>query len=450
MIAKNLPVLHQLPKNIKPSMAALKLSSRSRRISANHLNVRLANRKVKASTSTSVTHTFNPLHGELFKKVKSLCLNPKSPEYLPDADDEEEDTNIKNDMQNKFLNVYNIIQDMTFLEGVPKDIIVQTFKMAEINLFVEPKDLQKQYTYNDLTIELYNNNWEERESLFSILFVLLNYECLHSHQIQLITPHFIHKILHLLNSPDERERKMIEILVIKISDYNSCLKYDILKSLLSLFDDFENISNFFIISAAKIYLNMKYYAENNIHTFLRLFTHEKLCDFYDIVHYILIEYYHRDPSSRITSVNFLLKHWPISNSKSESCFIFHLIFLLKKYNLDLNENQKKMIENYIHKSLKMADNMYQSISVLQVMTEMSNLEFLLSFSKKMGRIIINDLFSLCNHWSESVSDLSKLILTFIHREKIEKLLENKQDNEDSEKKRNISWGKIYRMAKICK
>ena len=253
----------------------------------------------------------------------------------------------------------NIKNFNEFLENEEMQNIINNLKyLIESNIFRKRDQISNVQYFNiaELQIDSPFDHIHELEMIYNILFELIRILPEH-HFTSWINPTFIRKLIKLLETPDTAEQITIvnilrEITVISSNTLNFILS-EIIKGLIDFNDG--NLRFYFVsgsLKLLKIILKSNDMFEllfNKNYTNLviyPLFKSEFLHLFYNdlngLIHLIMaaelqmtvknnncfFEEYSSNRNEKGTLINYLLQHWPITNSRKEYSFIHQILSLV--------------------------------------------------------------------------------------------------------------------------
>ena len=287
---------------------------------------------------------------------------------------------------------------------ITKSIIIRTISPPPLEII-----------FADAKINLTAQNWN---------FLLISYKILYnlisnldpSFVSHLITNEFIIDLVSLLSSPDIQEQLFVEKLLFLVFNSIPGFRQLIINSIIKLIRKYKenplffhsiNLSLKFLLFYFKtlpLPLKATYFHlfQNLIFPLISLpFFNEFFSSFYQIS----IFFIEKDSSIALWSLNYLINHWPITDSSKQSTYLAHLIPITQSLSFKSIPLSIKKVFLKISDSL-LCNNFKVTLTALELLL---NAKFLFIFSSYITLIIpiiYKGLEFTSNHWNNDVKKLS--------------------------------------------
>lgn len=328
----------------------------------------------------------------------------------------------------------------TIVAFVGQPNIAQTFdsktiekllSIARKNILRSISDIPKSLLYGDFYAPISMPNWNVLfffHKLTSLIIINIDDRIID----KWIDNDFIIGLINLLNSPDPNEQTSTVILIQQIFEAFENKKDFIFNKMIKLvMSHNEGINSFvcvppalkfftYFFSQLKGYFNPSFYNFFKLVIF-QLFTTDFVHNYYTILSSLCQIFYQHDSSITIWALNFLLNHWPLSNSTKHTIYLHHVRILANSLQSSSTEKIVVRLFEQIGRSVQ-SQNFKVANAALQVI---GNVNFLFNFAPIFNTIIpplSKSVKTLESHWHPEVRELMKNVLQVI--EPIEENLKN--------------------------
>ncbi|OHS93907.1 hypothetical protein TRFO_39951 [Tritrichomonas foetus] len=364
-------------------------------------------------------------------------------------------------IQNRFSMLYDSLRDENMTIHFPTEMVDRLIKGIQDFLFSSTISINPLYYYRDLTLKLYLENFYEFEAIYNITFILMNYDKQKERQSVFESQDYISKFIKLLNSPDDSEKTILEMLLCRIIVLFPKTKEFVYHQLLKILDNFSldqsNEGKHFCVDViGKIILYIisdtsfiqKINLDDLHRTLIRLFKSDFLPSYYIPVNRLLHTIYSLKKQMNqyiLKSSEFLIHHWPIQSSNKRYFYLHHILYTANEYCLLFPPKLLQSLKCKIDESLNV-DCITVQISSIRLLSETSLFSYLVRLYPPFYSLIRSSIEQNLKSWSPYVVQEATAGIQKINF--MEKVEVNDGDSmiEDGTTKYSMNWETIKMIA----
>ena len=360
--------------------------------------------------------------------------------------------------KHNFEMLYEILKREAFILCQPDETINALEKKILKYLFTPAEKISKSL-YNDSSVKLVLTSWDAYDNLYRCLLLLINYDAAKEKNSIFETKETIINIMKLLESPDENERRAIEMILNRILSKFPKIHRLIYHQALRMFDDYawNNGSRFpidvlcrlisVLIKDKEILMILDIFKLHT--TVMKLFTTDFLGTYYfslfKLVNTLLSIKSFPKPMV-LDSIRYLLNHFPISSMK-QYYFLNQIIVLLKDFVCKLQIPQKLLaaVESKLNMSLRSG---YISVQValIKYISDNNIFKFLVAIRPSFYNSIMESLNYCTNSWAYEVREDAKNVLSKVSYLQMKESLNSETECEEKKNDYKIIWRQIKKLA----
>ena len=313
-----------------------------------------------------------------------------------------------------------ILSNMKDLVQSDFNILKQLFDMVCTHIIRKIDEMSNEILYSDSKISVDANNWDTisiAHQILSIIIENVNPNIL----MRFIGKDFIDSLMHLLVSTDPNERTSVDSQIFKIFDclpkLRSCIYHGYMKQIENYY---HNYKYYLAVSSALNFISTYITTVADIHSYFPLFKTKIfplmatpfLAEFYTPLNNLSA--YFESKSSEIAEfcLDYLLKHWPITDSTKQAAFLNHLIPISSGLEITAVPNIIPNLFSRINKCLR-SDNFKVVSASLMLLSDQTFLFIFGPFMDLFLPIIIHSLESSSRHWNQEVVRLSNVSIKIL-------------------------------------
>ena len=314
-------------------------------------------------------------------------------------------------------------------------------------------DIPKHLIYGDSYSPLFTTNWKFLNYFHKLLAVLI-FNADQNTMDNWIDKHFLTRLVDLFKSPDPNEQNSALFLVQQIFETFENKQSLIFNAILNLVNSYIDGLTSFVCMQPALSFFIDFFSQNAMAfvqsykqlfrtVFFRLFSTNFVNEYYKLLNTLIQIFYSNDPSLALWALNYLLKHWPLSNSAKFVIYI-HQITVLSPF-LNISETEKMIIQMFkqIGNALT-SPNFKIALAALNVCCDEN---FIFLFRPLFPSIIpplLKQISLLTDHWSPEVKNKMKDAFQVIYN--IESKLSSRSHNSDSAETIRSKWMTVYNSA----
>ncbi|OHS99270.1 hypothetical protein TRFO_08528 [Tritrichomonas foetus] len=395
-------------------------------------------------------------------------------------------------VENRFTPLFNLLKEDVHLGFFSQDQISELFEAIQNYLFTPAKDIDPRISFymND-NLELKRKNWNEIETLHRILGCLLTFE--HENKGKKdsfkISSKFVRNLIQCINTPDMSEMQSTELLIARVFMIFPETRIDFFIGVREFIDDINNeiVNHICIESILRLLVsflrNSQFKQLNRINQskgsleqseinsdetlinqkifngLLRLFLSPRLTIFYPSLKPLMYIFYLGDRNLIKDSVIYLLRHWPVVNSKKQFSYISHILLTMMDFAPKFESKLLQSIHTKLHETI-VSLNITVVLSMIQLLMNPGVVETISVFDQSIKMIIINSLKEISKmSWSKIIREKAEQAIDYLEIELHITFSEfydlSNSQNDNDEEGGNIGsddtfkkWEQIKEMADI--
>lgn len=384
-------------------------------------------------------------------------------------DKEKSDSNSKLLEEKSVVKLYQILSKPSCLINMKEDLLNELINSVKRIMSISIADkIPHKYIYSDQVVNLRLTNWPEFQYIHKILLLILHHGNRRIISEVFINQDFAHLLFEYYNSPEPEERLMTDDIFHFLSDsfqtFNRFIYHECFTRVLNhIQDDKESfycvkpalnyLYNFFNSNSTILVMNHNSKLQTDSHYsimnsdkikksnsgsmeafddqtesvipnqeanyvdifqryLLPLFSSNFLPAFYSQLSQICSQFYgFFDQEAPLLSINYLLNHWPTTNSQKQTIFINHIGVILPFISSDNIEKIASSIFNRFALCLQ-CNNYKVTNSTLNLINNETFFGTFSSYPKIIIPIIVPQLLGLDEHWC---SDLNGKHINLLQR-----------------------------------
>ncbi|OHS98183.1 serine/threonine-protein phosphatase 2A 56 kDa regulatory subunit epsilon isoform [Tritrichomonas foetus] len=351
-------------------------------------------------------------HGHILSDVTSLIDRVYSANYKFDIS-----ISPSNDLKTDDIEaIIAFISQPGVLMTFDADTTEKLLDMTQKYLIRNIKDIPKPLIYGDTYSPLYVSNWQALNfihRLTSILFRVLDSAVLD----RWTNEKFIIGLVSMFQSPDQNEQSSLLVLLQQLFDKFTHKQSLIFNNMLKMIiGHIEGIFTFVCIPPILSFfrqfftLNLNGWNPNFKNTFrcvfFRLFSTDFVCEYYQQLSSLCQLFYQNDSSLAIFALEFLLKHWPKSNSTKNVIYIHQISVLAPS--LRLSGTEKSIIRMFAMIGASLTSyNFKVASAAIQVCGDPNFICLFTPFFPVVIPPLLRQLSLLTEHWNCDVKNKMK-------------------------------------------
>ena len=401
--------------------------------------VSLSHSKRNIPLKTDVSQNSNV--NSCFMKYVSICCN------FCDFTSKNADLKFKkekSDALDALINILGNYDDEIKVKKLSQESIFSLFRMISINIF-RPIPVIQKISKNDIIVD---TEWPHLQKVYHILNILLRSSEIRATLLQsIVNEHLVISLFACLKSPDLREQDEITNILIIIANrfvhIKKVLRFQcrifLIKSINN--DCYRNaLDKFFIFYAEFLQISHPHETRK---FFYRLIMPLIKFNEFDIFYYsyanVVELFFYLDGTFVDNFINYLLKHWPITNKQKEKIFLELINDIIIRYRKCINQKTAVLM---IKKIAKLFESESDEISIFSL-SILKNEEFIQLIHSNIDENLLilykSALKVHKTHWFSDTRNYASEILKIIERLNPSISQTNAEDEVSNSKSSQKQW-----------
>lgn len=341
-------------------------------------------------------------------------------------------------------------------DNLSDDFVISLIDLCLFHILHNEVQLSDKFLYYEIKV-FYITGWIQLSCIHELFIFLISFLPL-QHFNQILDQNLILKLIRLTCSPDFRETNSLEIIISIIYDRFPSLRHFIISNFLkNITYQITSISNFFSIQPALRFFLLffkdfqgEWKEEFNfiyLQKFLPLFKSHFFVDFYSILSSISVIFYRHCLSLSYSTLLYMFKHWPKTNSLKISLFLRH--FSTISFPISTLDS----VDDVIIKMFEKINDCLHSNNFTIVMAALDltfDIDFLILFEDFFPKILNNLIVNvklLHDHWNCECRAFAHEVFEFLLSMKLyDTSFENYEKQEHESEARQFKWDQILMFA----
>ncbi|OHT09201.1 hypothetical protein TRFO_22041 [Tritrichomonas foetus] len=356
-----------------------------------------------------------------------------------------------------FKTLHSIIQQPNGIQKIGVQNISSFIHMIQNHLVHPLSELPKRFLYCDVVPTINSIDWPVVDICYSIFIILIR-SFDNKMLTNILNAKFVHGLLSMLKSPDKREQNAVANLTYSIVDFNQQMLPVAFKCLNNFLNDYVTGEVSFVgIETALKMLRQLFRSHKTLaysinlqkfmfQTVLLLFNSPFAQEIFQPLTGICSFVYEVDEKMPSITLNYLFKHWPLSNSVKTTLFLEHIVLISTKLK-KIDQITAEKVFRYIILSLR-SSNFQIILKALQICNDLHFYSYYLSYLKLLIPKLQESLKNIENHWNEEIKKKTKEVM-----KKVDELIASSDRMEDCKpilgierSNRDEIWSNIRKMT----
>jgi len=309
----------------------------------------------------------------------------------------------------------DIVSDPIALRAMDSSTLNGLFNMIQVNLIRDIPPPPPEYIYADSKVMYSASNWIHLGLIHKILHsIVVNYDpAIISNYL---SKNFMAQYIYLLSSPDNSEQNTVEIFIYHVFNSVPGFRQVIFNTFVKLLKRY--IDNSLYYQPVSMTLKFFLYYFKSLSSPLKpqyislyqilifpLISKPFMFDFFESFHLLSTFYVENIPNLASWSLEFMFKHWPVTDSNKITAFLAHLVPLASSLNVLTLKPLVRPIFLRLSSSL-LSPNYKVSSTALELLLNPKFIFSFNSFSKEFIPLLFRGIDHCSRHWNQDVRKMS--------------------------------------------